>query len=218
MSERVRHRRSPSRIRRRHPKLEGKPRILILSEGAKTETNYFKGLKTANRLTSVVIRPLHGQPGPLGLWRRATEELQQDPDWDEVYCVLDHDGRNPAVRRLEAKLQALDREYPDSHVRMILSDPCFEFWLLLHFQLTDRPFLSAGGGRTACESVIAALRSHIPEYQKNATGVFRHFNAHVEVAVANAERLMALGSNRTENSPNTDVGNLVNRLLEIAGL
>ena len=132
--------------------------------------------------------------------------------------MLDHDGRNPAVRRLEAKLQALDREHPDSHVRMILSDPCFEFWLLLHFQLTDRPFLSAGGGRTACESVIAALRSHIPEYQKNATGVFRHFNAHVEVAVANAERLMALGSNRTENSPNTDVGNLVNRLLEIAGL
>ena len=120
--------------------------------------------------------------------------------------------------RLGKELIELDRRHHDTRIEMILSDPCFEFWLLLHFGVTDRPFLSSGGGRTACDSVIEVLRGHLPEYKKNAPDVFGQFKEHADYAVVNAKRLEALRSELTENSPSTDVVKLVRRLLEIAQL
>ncbi len=212
------HRHGSRQHRRRRPHLPGKPRVLILSEGTKTETNYFKGLKTANRLTSVVIRSLHGQPGPLGLFRRAAEELSDDQGWDDVYCVLDHDGRDSALKRLARKLIELDQQYPDTRIKMILSDPCFELWLLLHFQFTDRPFLSTGSGRTSCDKVIVALQNYVPEYQKNAPRLFEQFKNKLDEALTNAAQLNKSTSDQSQHSPRTNVDQLVCRLLEITDL
>ena len=118
-TERNPRRRGPRRPGRSHTHLDGSPRILILCEGAKTETNYFRGLKTAGRLTSVVVRPSRaGQTGPRGLWERARFELRNDPGWDEVYCVLDHDGRDSAVGDLERKLAGLNRGNRSTQIEM----------------------------------------------------------------------------------------------------
>ena len=212
------HRHGTRQHRRRRPHLPGKPRVLILTEGTKTETNYFNGLKTANRLTSVVIRSLHGQPGPLGLFQRAAEVLSDDHGWDDVYCVVDHDGRDSALRRLERKLIELDQQYPDTRVQMILSEPCFELWLLLHFQFTDRPLHSTGSGRTSCDKVIVALQNYVPNYQKNAPHLFEQFKNKVDEAVVNAAQLNGSISDTSQHSPRTDVGQMVCRLLEIANL
>ena len=192
-----------------------------MCEGAKTETSYFRGLKTAGRLTSVVVRPSRaGQAGPRGLWERARFELRSDPGWDEIYCVLDCDGRDSAVGDLEGNLAVLDRRNRSTRVEMILSDPCFEFWLLLHFELTDRPFVAAGKERTACDEVIDALRRHCPRYTKNQPRIYEWFQACTEFAVSNAEGLEGLErrtSDSSSRSPRTDVGRLVDRLGKISG-
>lgn len=187
--------------------------------GAKTETSYFRGLKTASRLTNVVVRPSRaGQPGPRGLGERARDELRNDPGWDEIYCVLDHDGRDSAVGELEMKVAVLNRRNRSTRVEMILPDPCFEYWLLLHFELTDRPFAAVGKGRTACDAVIAARRRHCPEYSKNEPRIYEQFQEHVDTAVSNAERLEGLKTASPAHSPRTGVGRLVHRLRKIPRL
>ena len=132
--------------------------------------------------------------------------------------MLDHDGRDSAVGELERKVAGLNRGNRSTRVEVILSDPCFEYWLLLHFELTDRPFVAVGKGRAACDAVIAALRRHCPEYSKNEPRIYEQFQEHVDTAVSNAERLEGLKTALSSHSPRTSVGRLVKRLSKIPGL
>ena len=174
MADRSKHRIRPRRPGRSRPYLSGKPRILILCDGAQTEPNYFRLLKTFNRLTSVKVgAPRPRQIGPARLLKRVRDELRTDSGWDEVYCVLDHDGHDSAVNKLKAGLDSIGRRRSSQRVEMILSKPCFELWVLLHFEFTDRPYTDLRGGRSACDGVIEVLRRHIPEYRKNEAHHFQ---------------------------------------------
>jgi len=149
--------------------------------------------------------------------KRARDELRNDPGWDEIYCVLDHDGRDSAVGKLEAGLAAINRKRASTQVEMTLSDPCFELWLLLHFEFSDRPYTSLRGGRSACQNVIEQLQRHIPEYRKNTTGYLKLVKDRVEKALANADQLNRLPKEtRPRGPPYTNVSRLVARLLELA--
>lgn len=149
--------------------------------------------------------------------QRARYELRTDPGWDEIYCVLDHDGRDAAVGRLEAELTAMNRKRASTHVEMILPDPCFELWLLLHFEFTDRPYTSVRGGRSACDDVIEQLQRHIPGYRKNTTDYLKQVMDRVDDALSNADQLNRLSTGtRPRRSSHTNVSKLVARLLELA--
>ena len=206
----------PRRVRRGRPRRSGKPRILILCEGAKTEPNYFAQLKQAEHLTSVFVRPpRRKQIGPAGLLRRLREELEEDSDWDEVHCVLDHDGRDTEIREFRTRLAAINQK-SDTQVKMILSVPCFEFWLLLHFEFTDRPFVPKGG-RTACDDVIKKLRRHLSDYRKNNPQTFRRCHQHMNTAIQNAAQLESERPEPPQPGPSyTNVGSLMKRLLRIS--
>lgn len=205
------------KIQRGQPRRRGNPRILILCEGQRTEPNYFEGFKKSRNLASVVVRPLRsGQVGPTGLFKRVREELGADSGWDEIYCVLDHDGREAKIRTFQTKLAAVNEEAELCRIEMILSDPCFEFWLLLHFEFTDRPF-SKGSHGTACEDVVRKLRRHLHAYHKNDAHVFEKCHEHVYTAIENAEKLQNAESLTPQSIPYTNVGLLIKRLLELSG-
>ena len=134
-----------------------------------------------------------------------------------LYCVLDHDGRDSAVGKLEAGLTAMNRKRASTQVEMILSDPCFELWLLLHFEFTDRPYTSVRGGRSACADVIEQLQRHIPEYRKNTTQYLKLVENRVGDALSNADQLNRLSTEvQPRRTPYTNVSKLVARLLELA--
>ena len=206
------------RVKRGRPSRSGKPRILILCEGTRTEPNYFGGFKQAQRLTSVVVRPLRSrQVGPTGLLRRVREELKEDSGWDEVYCVLDHDGRDAEIDSFEKKLAAVDLQADSCDTKMVLSRPCFEFWLLLHFEITDRPF-SSGPRGTECEDVIKRLGRHLHGYKKNDSQVFEKCREHIHTALDNAERLRRTARSlpRPSSAPQTQIETLIRRLLKLS--
>ncbi len=93
---------------------------------------------------------------------------------------------------------------------MVLSVPCFEYWLLLHFEATSQPFAGVRGGMTACDQVTKRLCNHMPEYRKNDTRVFELVNEHIGEAISNAGLIQ---SQSFSGSPCTDVGKLASRLL-----
>lgn len=86
--------------------------------------------------------------------------------------------------------------------------PCFEYWLLLHFEYTTKAFLGTPG-RSACRRVISELKRHLSDYEKNDPRLFVRLREQMPEAVARAKQ------GRKEGASFTDVGELVERLLRL---
>lgn len=199
---------SPARQRpfgkRTRARRAGRSSILILCEATLTEPYYFSALKQAWRLPSV--RVLGSEPGTglVRLRQRALRELGLIAPGDEVWCVLDHDDRDSGVAAFQSATSP--------RVHLALSKPCFEYWLLLHFEFTTKPFAGIPG-QSACVQVTKELKRHLPDYRKNDPGLFGRIANRVPAAVSNAKRAAESGA-----SSSTDVWQLIERLERLRDL
>lgn len=188
--------------------------VLILCEGEKTEPEYFKGLRMACELNpaNVVIVPAEGND-PVSIVKEAIARCRSSPgEFDRVFCVFDRDGHTNYQEALDLTTNSpLGRR---GILRAITSVPCFEIWVLLHFAYSSAPFM-ASGGRPACDNVVAAIRNHLPEYQKAFTGVFEGLWSLVHTAVTNGERLALHNRQTGSDNPATRVHELVTYLLSL---
>ncbi|MFG3380630.1 MULTISPECIES: RloB family protein [unclassified Streptomyces] len=123
-----------ARGKSRRPELH---RVLIYCEGERTEDQYFRGLKTDLRGVPVQVElgPAHGVPTQLvrsaikHKERAGTSRADRSTPYDEVWCVMDVEA--PAAHPdLESALGTAHR----NGIRVALSNPCFELWVLLHFR------------------------------------------------------------------------------------
>lgn len=199
-------RRHRSRLRRPKPQASSKPRVLILCEGQKTEHVYFAALKVEMRLSSVRVWRPSKVRGLRGLTRAADDARLNDPGLDEIWCVLDHDGREEEVRQFAVWHERASKRRGGPKIEAVISDPCFEYWLLLHYEYTTRPLDRIGG----CEQATRRLRRHVNDYRKGDRRFFESLRGLRDTAIENAER-----ASRAGLSPGTDIGRLVRRLREL---
>lgn len=169
MAKRKRSRSLDSYYRRPGTRLP-KQSILIVCEGSKTELFYFDSLRNELKLMTVEveIEPVGG--APISVVDRAIEllverkrvvrrenrnRIEQHVNYDEVWCVFDTENltKNPSFREAVFKAR-------QNNIQLAISNPAFEYWYLIHFTYTDRPFLNAN-------ALNAELRNHIPNYEKN---------------------------------------------------
>jgi hypothetical protein len=165
-------------LRRRPPTRSVLPRILIVCEGTKTEPGYFEDLR--QRYRRVVELELSPGGVPKTLVERAVE-IKYDADskankdenerFEEVWCVFDIDD-HPKVD--DAKQQARD-----NGISLAISNPCFELWVLLHFEEQN-----AHISRTR---LSAACRKHLPGYVKDLPTA--KLNPHYDKAATRAQKL-----------------------------
>lgn len=113
-----------TRAGRRPPFREPRLRLLVVCGGERTEPDYFRGLKGQMRNPAIQIR-LKAKgcaPKDLVAYARAIAPVGGD-EFDQVWCVVDSDDFDlEAAAALAAELD----------VRLAVSNPCFELWLLLH--------------------------------------------------------------------------------------
>ena len=85
------------------------------------------------------------------------DRIEDQPDLkaDEVWCVFDVEGPEAGTPLDEAVRRARN-----GRVELAVSNPAFEYWYLLHFELTDKLFRDAA-------DVIDDLRKHISDYDKS---------------------------------------------------
>lgn len=124
-------------LKRSGPKRPELRRVLIYCEGECTEDAYFRGLRSDLRglPVQVEIGPRHGVPTELV--RAAVKHMERAPrsredrftPYDEVWCVMDVEAP-VAHPDLDRALHTARNE----GLNIALSNPCFELWLLLHFQ------------------------------------------------------------------------------------
>ncbi len=191
---------------------------LIICEGTKTEPNYFKGVRTGLRLNreSIVIHEKCRGNDPLNLVKSAEEEFikerKRDPEkqgYDHVFVVFDKDIHKSFNDALQ-KIQALNKKYNDKF-KAIISVPCFEFWFLLHFEDTAKPYVAVGSN-SAGDQVIHDLKKYIPDYEKGQVDVFGKTYPFVEEAIRRAFRLEKRQEENGTDNPSTKVHYLVEYL------
>jgi hypothetical protein len=178
---------------------------LIVCEGKVTEPYYFDDLRVLVR--SVIDLKLEPAGAPKKVVERAVE-LKREAErlarrsrdlndrYDEVWCVFDVD-EHPLLA--EAKQQALA-----NGLDVAISNPCFELWVLLHFQ--DQ---SAHIERDRVQSLC---RHYMPGYEKKLPCSI--LAPLLDEAVGRALRLAAWHETRgtTGENPSTGVHLLVERI------
>ncbi|WP_200258033.1 RloB family protein [Halorhodospira neutriphila] len=206
--------------RRKKPRRHASERFLIVCEGEKTEPNYFRRLRGFHRLSTmdVSVCGRECQSGPLQVVNYAEYAFNKDRNFDRVYCVFDGDCEPDkyyeALNRLDSmelkRVSDYGKKAGKAYAYAIPSVPCFELWLLLHYECTDSPF----GG--SCNDVIDRLRNHIPNYRKNDKEIFEKTQPVLDVACQHAQWLHQKHSDPREDDPYTAVHKLIEAVIKQA--
>lgn len=185
---------------RNEPTRTYKPIFVISTEG-NTEREYFRMLKNYNK--NVTIKVLRDKASdPASVLEKLKSELKilkrpgnKSQSQDQAWVVIDKDSwSDNQVKPLS------DWSKTDPQHGFALSNPNFEYWLLLHFE--DPPGI---GSPRDC---LSKLRNHLPGYKKHID--IRMFTINcIETAVNRAKAQPPL----TIDWPRT-TGTTVYRLVE----
>jgi len=188
-----------------------KKAILVVGEGRETEPNYFRGLygeqAVRDRFHVVIKRGI-------GFRASAVVELaigqKAKGDYDQIYCVIDVE--DVARRDDLSKAGTLARKH---NITLILSNPCFEVWLLSHFERTSRSFVDAAA---AAEAVSRHWQTRFGNaYSKGDEKIYRRLKNLTDHAIGNARNVREVDhGNRpvVDCNSSTDVYKLVCLLLD----
>lgn len=194
-------------------------KVLIVCEGEKTEPVYFSELIDHYEINSANIR-ITGNCGsdPLSVVNHALKLYQEEKvkgdNFDHVYCVFDQDSYNLPPNKYQQALDKIAGAKPKDTFFAITSVPCFEYWLLLHFEYTTAQFNSIGGV-SAGASVLQKLKEHWPEYEKSLIGIFKYRLPELDFATTNAVRSLTAAEETHTNNPTTHIHELVTYLKNI---
>ncbi|MCL2021926.1 MAG: RloB family protein [Betaproteobacteria bacterium] len=190
-------------------------RILIVSEGSKTEPLYFNEIRMDLRLPVRNITIFGGESGtdPLQIVQYAKDLFERgdlhkgiEPrSFERIFAVFDrdqHHGYLEALNQaniLDGKLKNDEKQHVP--FKAITSVPCFELWLLLHYQDVQAPLCR--------DEVLQRLRQNFPCYAKGACDAYATTRDRLNTAMQRAEMLAAKFTAYSYPEPFTAVGTLV---------
>lgn len=198
-------------LQRGAPRREPYDRVLIVCEGEKTEPHYFREVCDHYQLSTANIEVMPGEGNdPVSVVHtariRQKDEKKLGEKFDRIFCVFDrdeHTNYTQGCRLAEA-----------AKFVCTVSNPCFEYWLLLHFADSRAPYARTGS-RTAAQNCERELKKELTDYAKGQKGLFRLLLPRLPDAKARAERIWADAQRTGEENPSTRVYRLVDSLQHI---
>lgn len=196
-------------------------RLLIVTEGSKTEPQYLEEIRSLHKLHSanVAVQPAQLGTEPIRVVQYA-QRLFESGDlhrgirprqFDGVFVVFDRDAHatyNDAlqcVQSLNGRLRNDERQ--PVMFKAVVSIPCFELWLLLHYE-DIRDALTRG-------TVMARLKRCMPSYAKGARGVYLATRSMLSTATQRARALAQRNNAHTAPEPYTGMHELVTHLITL---
>lgn len=200
-----------NQISRRKPTKQPNKVILVICEGEKTEKNYFQRLKECLKLTSVSIKILPSpHPTPLQVIDYAEQKAKEVSEYDEIYCVFDRDTHKDFDKALD---EAKKIKLKNTIFEIIVSDPCFEFWILLHFAKITRNFSTSQSPCNALQK-CKTFKQHLSDYDKSNYDFDDIVANHLNTAIENANEINKTNL-PTRQTPYTEVVRLVENLQKL---
>jgi hypothetical protein len=127
--------------------------VAVIGEGI-TEREYFKSLKHHEKLPFKFIPDI---PKHSDIWSILSKAESLAELYDLVYCIVDLDRILLNKKELDFYRKNKNRQ---KNIIFIENNPCFEIWLLLHFEISTRDYKD-------CSSLIGVLRKYISDYDKS---------------------------------------------------
>lgn len=193
--------RSASSYNRPTSRFKPQPTVLVICEDTKSGKRYLEDAAIHFRIDVQVEIAHCGKTDPKGI---VEEALRRQGKFDKVFCVIDRDNHpsfDPAL------LLASESD----KITVIASYPCFEFWILLHFGYSRKPFTPVGND-SAGARVIKELRTRpgMNGYDKGAAeSVFHALLEKLPPARSIADRVLRDAINCGEMNPSTTVHELL---------
>lgn len=134
------------------------PYIKIVCEGKKTEPNYFNGWLRDSGYKAANPAFKAKDNSPRGVVKRAKEEyklarrLRIPTEKIFIWAVFDRDAHQGIPEAIDEAI--------NSGIHVAFSNVCFEYWILLHYERTQRAFAN-------CAEIISYIRNtHDADYDK----------------------------------------------------
>lgn len=192
--------------------IETHKRIIIIVEGDKTEKIYFEDLKKdygfIGKQVSISIITSNKKSHPKHLLSKAISTIQHEElklnKGDQIWIVFDNDNR---------EIQEIISKAKNKNIKIAYSHICFEYWYLLHYNLTSKQ-------STCCNELIKNLSKEIKNYNKSHH-LYSELQSRTETAISNATKLISQHRraepeiSKFQMRPVTTVHELVNALREL---
>lgn len=215
------HRQKSRDLRRSAARRQPYERILVVSEGEKTEPYYVDEIRREYRLSTANVQV---RPGELGtqplqvveyaetLFRCGDRSKSIEPRaFDRVVAVFDRDDHETYHQALDMAAARNRKLLNDSGERVpfqaIPSVPCFELWLLLHFEDVHAPIHRS--------DVYQRLEVHLPGYEKGQEGHWTATKDNLDSAIQRALARAAATTAYDGREPYTAMHELVSILLHL---
>lgn len=209
--------RKPSSINARKSEIrEPKPKVLIVCEGKKTEPDYLNEIKNKYRLANVVV--IYASTvgsAPVSVVECAKEKNKEQSDlygdneqFEKVFCVYDTDEHE--------SLDKASQLIHENNFKAIISNVCFEYWLLLHYEYTRAPILRKGN-KSAASVCVSKLKKHIAQYDKSKIKeYFPDLFSKLDIAIKNSKKSY-VDAEKTKNfNPSTNMYELITFLQSLS--
>lgn len=201
------------KLERRRPTRISSRSILIVCEDSKSSPGYFRNFRKKLNLGSVAVEVAGKECGsaPRSVVdyaiekKRAASKSTIQSEYDEIYCVIDID-------RHKSLAEALDTAHANDLI-IILSNPCFEYWYILHFEKTGQAFYHH-------RDVVKKLKSYYPKYDKAKSDIFDTIYPKTDKAIARSKHILHAQHHDEEDlrkcHPSTHVHRVVETIKQIA--
>lgn len=215
------HRQAARDLKRRAAVRQPYERLLIVCEGEKTEPQYLCEIQRVYRLATAHVQVLHSQFGTepqqvleyaLAVFKQGDRDRGLHPrEFDRIIVVFDRDeyqSYHAALAQAAAQNGKLRNDNGVAvPVEVVASVPCFELWLLLHFEDVHAPLHR--------HEALERLKVHLPGYEKGGGGHWQATQARLDDATARAKRLAELTNAFDGTQPYTAMHELVSRLVHL---
>lgn len=196
-------------------------RVLIVTEGSKTEPEYFKMLMQELKLSaSDVYIPKNRRSSPIGVVNYAINYIDEFGEFDMVYCVFDRDSHadyDDAIKMVDEYVKGRNLK---GKFRAITSVPCFEIWYFWHVSESAPQF---GGGGSPCDELIIKLKS-TPQFKnydkKSCKEFYSKISNNRSNAINKAKQILKSAQSSKQKkyheNPSTRIHEIVEHLSEIS--
>ncbi len=187
---------------------------LIVTEGTKTEPNYFNAIKSLinqNYSEKIHLEIVGQGDNTVNLFDKAKQLSQENPNgYKHVWIVYDTDDfpkdNIDVVPALCESNSSADCKY-----HAIWSNQCIELWFLLHFS-----FMHSDLHRDEYKGKLSESLKTIGAgaYRKNREDMFWVLKDYVDFAIENAKRLDRINSGKipSKSAPGTKLFELIEKL------
>lgn len=192
--------------RRRDIRRRERTTILIVTNGKRTETAYLNAIKQRARSRPIAIKIQFIPGDPTTVLRKLRTQAVDTDAYDEVWVVVDEDGVD-RTSFVSDVAEAGPKSGGTPSWRAVISRPCFEVWLVAHYEQVRR-----------YQDPIEAQRHFdgLASQRKTPKHLPEDFPFEADELAGSRCQLPGVeerGQATLPPSPGTDMGRLVSRLL-----